>query len=144
MQTLLCLNKAISSSNGFFVCQPNSSLQGCVAMPYQDPLVQEWASYLAELNIESTLMDHIGDYQSRRNNIQSSEGILTSMSRMNKVLIYMANNLKVIHTMNVQEAAKKTPGWGKFDDAKKSCFSALHLATTEIGTPRQSATYSIS
>ena len=34
----------------------------------------------------------------------------------------MANNPKAVHTMNLQEAAKKTAGWGKFDEAKKLMF----------------------
>ena len=106
----------------FLACQPNSPVQDCVAMLSQDPLVQEWASHLAELNIKTTPTVHMGDDQSQDKESQSSAGILTSMSRMNNVLGDIAQNLKAIHTKKLQEAAKKTPGWGGFDDAKKAMF----------------------
>ena len=102
--------------------QADSPITGCIAMPSQEHAVQEWASRLEELHIEAAHFPQGVDDRSYEEETRANDGLLTSMGRMNNVLGDMAHNLKAIHTTNVQEAAKKTPGWGKFDEAKQLMF----------------------
>ena len=74
-------------------------------MPSQDPAALEWGSHLAKLNIEVFPTDTGGNDRSRSEDSRTSKGLLTSMGWMNNVLGDMAQNLKAIHTTNVQEAA---------------------------------------
>ena len=91
-------------------------------MPSQAPEVLDWADNLTELNIEASAgeeREHEG-YVTEESS--TSAGLISSMSRMNNVLGGMEQNLKAVHTTSVKEAAKKTLGWGRFDEAKKLMF----------------------